>query len=42
MTVIGDNKSNTVNILGDKLYNKNSIINSLIDFKLTDPICESF
>ena len=42
MTAIGDSKSETVNIVGDKLYKKDTIIESLTNFKLGDPIAESF
>ena len=42
MTAIGDSKSETVNIVGDKLYKKDTIIEALTNFKLGDPIAESF
>lgn len=38
VTVIGDSKTPTVNILGDKLQNRQSIIDSLADFKLNSPL----
>jgi hypothetical protein len=31
-----------VNIVGDKLYNKNSVIDSLKQFKLKEPIANSY
>jgi len=42
VTVIGDSKNETVSIVGDKLYNKEAVINSLENFKLIDPIALSF
>lgn len=42
VTVIGDNKTPTVNILGDKLHNRQSIVDSLAGFKLVQPLDVSF
>jgi hypothetical protein len=42
VTVLGDGKAPTVNILGDKLYKKQEIINSLNGFKLVDPLGEAY
>lgn len=42
VTVIGDNKTQTVNIVGDKLNNKQAIIDSLVNFKLVDPLENSY
>lgn len=42
VTIVGDGKSPTVNILGDKLYKKQEILNSLGGFKLTEPLGESY
>ena len=39
---MGDSKSETVSIVGDKLYNKQAIEQALDGFKLADPIGESF
>ena len=41
VTIIGDNKNETVNIVGDKLYSKESMNNALCNFKLFDPIAEA-
>jgi hypothetical protein len=41
VTIIGDNKNETVNIVGDKLYSKESMNNALSNFKLFDPIAEA-
>ena len=38
VTVLGDDHAPTTNILGDKLNNKQAIIESLKDFKLTQPL----
>ncbi len=38
VTIIGDNKNETVCIVGDKLYSKESMNNALSNFKLSDPI----
>lgn len=38
ITVLGDDKAPTVNIVGDKLNNYEGIINSLNGFKLTQPV----
>ena len=38
ITVLGDDKTPTVNIVGDKLNNQQAIIDSLDGFKLTQPI----
>jgi hypothetical protein len=35
VTVLGDKNSDTVNIVGDKLYNKEGIVNSLKNFKIS-------
>lgn len=40
--VVGDSKSQNVHIVGDKLYEKQAIINSLAHFKLNDSIIDSF
>jgi hypothetical protein len=42
VTVLGDGKTDTVNILGDKLQKSEEIINSLKNFKLTSPLMESY
>jgi hypothetical protein len=42
VTVLGDAKVPTVNIVGDKLNNKQAIRDSLGGFKLTQPIVESY
>lgn len=42
VTAVGDHKSETVHIVGDRLLNKEAIVNSLINFKLQDPIVDSF
>ena len=42
VTAIGDTKSETVHIVGDKLYNKGAVQESLANFKLMDPIVDSF
>lgn len=42
VTVLGDGKTATVNILGDKLNKKEEIINSLKDFKLGEALLDSY
>lgn len=42
VTVIGDNKSATVNIVGDKLNNRQSIVDTLAGFKLMEPLETSY
>lgn len=42
VTVIGDDHAPTVNILGDKLNNREQIVGSLEGFKLTQPLVESY
>jgi hypothetical protein len=42
VTAVGDNKSESVHIVGDKLLSKEAIVNSLANFKLQDPIADSF
>jgi hypothetical protein len=34
VTVLGDKQTETVNIVGDKLYNKNGVIQALQNFTL--------
>lgn len=38
---MGDSKSETVHIVGDKLYKQETILDSLTNFKLNDPIIEA-
>ncbi len=38
VTVLGDGKAPTVNILGDKLNKRDEIVNSLNAFKLVEPL----
>ena len=38
---MGDSKSEDVHIVGDKLYKKESVVESLSNFKLHDPVVES-
>ena len=42
VTVIGDSNTATVNVVGDKLKNKNGIIDSLANYKLTQPLETSY
>ena len=42
VTVLGDGKAPTVNILGDKLNKKDEIVNSLNAFKLIEPLGQSY
>ena len=42
IAVLGDDKTPTVNIVGDKLNNIHSIVDSLDGFKLTQPIASSY
>lgn len=42
VTVIGDKNAPTKNIVGDKLKDKNQIVESLNDFKLTEPLESSY
>ncbi len=39
---MGDKLTDTVNIVGDKLNNKNGIIQSLQNFQLKEPLSEAF
>lgn len=41
VAALGDSKCETVDIVGDKLYKKETIVQSLHNFKLCDPISES-
>ena len=41
MTVIGDSKNAEIHIVGDRLYNKDNIVNALEAFKLMDPVAEA-
>lgn len=41
VTVIGDSKNQTIHIVGDKLYQKETVIQSLENFKLTDSVIDS-
>jgi hypothetical protein len=42
VTVLGDGKAPTVNILGDKLNKRDDIVNSLNGFKLVEPLGQSY
>jgi hypothetical protein len=42
VTIIGDNKTATVNIVGDKLNNRQAIVDSLAGFKLAEPLGTSY
>ena len=42
VTVLGDGKAQTVNILGDKLNKRDEIVNSLNGFKLVEPLGQSY
>ena len=41
VVALGDTKNETVHIVGDKLSQKQAILDSLANFKLTDPIIQS-
>ena len=41
VVVLGDTKCETLNLVGDKLYNHQAIVNSLANFKLNDPIAKA-
>lgn len=40
--MLGDSKSPTVNVLGDKLLSVEAVVQALENFKLTAPLSESF
>lgn len=42
VTVFADDKTQIVNILGDKLYKKQEIINSLSTFKMVSPLGDAY
>lgn len=42
VTVFADDKTQIVNILGDKLYKKQEIINSLSAFKMVSPLGDAY
>jgi hypothetical protein len=41
VVALGDSKSETVHIVGDRLYKREAILESLAHFKLSDPILDS-
>ena len=42
VTIIGDNKTATVNLVGDKLNNRQAIVDALGGFKLAEPLASSY
>lgn len=40
--MLGDKQTETVHIVGDKLYNKNILTQSLQNFQLKEPLSDAF